>query len=242
MIQFYAPDIADQPLLGEEESAHCCRVLRKKEGDVVRVTDGKGKVYECEITDCHPKHTMLAIVNVYDNPKVWNGMIRIALAPTKNIDRIEWFIEKAVEIGVDEIILLQCDRSERKNVRIDRLRKIVISAMNQSLKAHIPVLTELTKFRSFISRSDSGLKCMGYCDENVPRLDFAKEYASDDSDVTILIGPEGDFSPEEVRLAMTAGYRPVTFGDNRLRTETAALYALTTVHVVQDLNEVNRLQ
>lgn len=242
MIQFYAPDIAENPLLGEEESAHCCRVLRKKEGDIVRVTDGKGKVYDCEITDCHPKHTMLAIVNVYDYPKVWNGIIRIALAPTKNIDRIEWFIEKAVEIGVDEIILLQCDRSERKNVRIDRLRKIVSSAMNQSLKANLPLLTELTKFRDFISQPLNGLKCLGYCDENVPRLDFAQAYASNGNDVTILIGPEGDFSPEEVGLAISSGYRPVTFGDNRLRTETAALYALTTVHVVQDLNEVLRLQ
>ena len=235
MIQFYSPDIASNPQLGETESGHCCRVLRKKEGDRIQVTDGKGNLYDCEITDCHPRHTMLRIIREAQREKAWKGIIRIAVATTKNIDRIEWFAEKAVEIGVDEIILLQCARSERKHIRTDRIEKIVVSAMNQSLKAHLPILSGLMSFREFIQSDLSGMKCMGYCDERTPRFDFARHYADNAGDVTLLIGPEGDFSPEEVQLALANGFTPVTFGENRLRTETAALYALTSVHVVQDL-------
>ena len=160
----------------------------------------------------------------------------MAVAVTKNIDRIEWLLEKAVEIGVDEIALLVCDRSERRKLNEERMEKILVSAMKQSLKATLPKYNGLEKFSTFLSRIDTTYKYMGYCDEYTERRELAKEYPGN-ADVAILIGPEGDFSPEEVEMAYCAGFLPVTFGNTRLRTETAALYGLTALHVISNAAE-----
>lgn len=235
MIRFFAPEIEIDGVLPETESGHCCRVLRMKEGDTLYAVDGKGHSFECVITEADSKHTHVGIVNKTDEPKVWSPSITVAVAPTKNIDRIEWFVEKAVEIGIDRLVLLKCDRSERKDVKTERLNKIVISAMKQSMKAVAPELIGMMPFRNFVGQAFNGEKYMGYCSNEFPRLELVKEY-SPGSDVTILIGPEGDFSPAEVEQATSAGFIPVTFGQTRLRTETAALYSLSAIHVINNLS------
>ena len=236
MIRFYSPDIESTGELPEVESGHCCRVLRMKEGDRVHVVDGKGSCFECEILDAHPKHTSLAILGRSEERKHWKERIVLAVAPTKNIDRIEWLIEKAVEIGVDEIVLLNCARSERKKVNEDRLDKIVVSAMKQSLKAEKPLFAGLVSFKEFVKSAYTECKYVGYCDSETERIGFTEAYPGE-KDVTIMIGPEGDFTPEEIELARESGFSPVTFGESRLRTETAALYGVTAVHVVDSIKK-----
>ncbi|MDE6410227.1 MAG: 16S rRNA (uracil(1498)-N(3))-methyltransferase [Muribaculaceae bacterium] len=231
MIRFYSPDIETTGVLPEIESGHCCRVLRMKEGDIIYVVDGLGHEFECEITDAHPKHTALKIISSKEEPKHWKERIVLAVAPTKNIDRIEWMLEKVVEIGVDEIVLLKCDHSERRNINEERLLKIIISAMKQSLKATLPVFKGLIPFREYMDSIDTEGRYMGYCDSETERCDFATSYPGN-RNLTILIGPEGDFSPEEVKLAISNGFIPVTFGESRLRTESAALFAVTATHVI----------
>ncbi len=236
MIQFYAPDILATHELPESDSAHCARVLRLHEGDNISVVDGKGHRYTCVITSSHHKHTTVEVLATEAVPKIWHGSVTVAIAPPKNIDRLEWFAEKAVEIGIDRIVLLRCEHSERKEVRADRIVKIMVSAMKQSLKAVMPQLVPMMPFSQFVTPGD-GSRFMGYCDSNTPRQPFA-DVCPVDKDVTVLIGPEGDFSPAEVEKALAAGYMPVTFGDNRLRTETAALFALSTFHIVEQLKSL----
>lgn len=231
MIQFYAPDIESSLVLPESESAHCCRVLRLKVGDNIFVTDGKGHRFDCIILDAHPKHTVLEIVNKIDISPWWGFKLEICVAPSKNMDRMEWLVQKCVEIGVDRIVLMKCQRSERKFLKSERLSKIAISAMNQSLKTNLVEILE-SDFKTIISDDFQGFKCFGYCDDSYPLRSFAKEYRG--GDVRILIGPEGDFSPEEVSLAVDRGYLPVTFGGSRLRLETAALYATVAAHLIGD--------
>lgn len=235
MIQFYAPEIESTGVLPESDSAHCCRVLRLKEGDGIYVVDGKGKRFRCVILEAHPKRTAVEIVSCEEAPSHWGVKITLAVAPTKHSDRMEWMLEKAVEIGVDRVVLLRCARSERKVMKLERLEKVMISAMKQSLKAVLPVIEEVTDFRSFVRNEPEGAaKFFGYCSDKYPRKDFAKNCPSE-GEVVIMIGPEGDFSPEEVSLAVENGFMPVTFGKSRLRTETAALYGVTAVHVVESL-------
>ncbi len=207
-----------------------------KEGEIIYVVDGKGHTFECEITLAHPKHTEVKILNKELEDKHWTPSITLALAPTKNIDRMEWLLEKAVEIGVDHIVFLKCRRSERKDIKTERLEKILVSAMKQSMKATIPIFDGMQDFKYFIKNLPDGEKFMGYCAEEFPRLELVKEY-SPGHDVVILIGPEGDFSPEEVSMAIDSGFKPVTFGNTRLRTETAALYALSAIHVINNLHD-----
>lgn len=232
MIQFYAPDIETAGVLPEAESGHCCRVLRLKEGDHIFVTDGKGHRFECVILEAHPKHTMVEILTKTEIRPWWGFRLEICVAPSKNIDRMEWLVQKCVEIGVDRIVLMKCQRSERKIVKSERLKKIAISAMNQSLKTNLVEITELTDFKNLVSDDFKGFRCMGYCDDSIPLRSFANEFKG--GDVRILIGPEGDFSPEEVALAMENGYLPITFGDSRLRLETAAIYATVAAHIIAD--------
>lgn len=233
MIQFYAPDIESVGVLPESESAHCCRVLRMKAGDTVYITDGKGSRFECVILEAHPKHTAVEIVSKTEIRPWWGFRLEICVAPSKNIDRMEWLVQKCVEIGVDRIVLMKCRRSERKVLKSERLAKIAVSAMNQSLKTNLVEISEANDFESLVSDGFSGFKCMGYCDDSIPLRGFANEYGG--GDVRILIGPEGDFAPEEVSLAMANGYLPVTFGGSRLRLETAAMYATVAAHVIGDL-------
>ncbi|MBD5356611.1 MAG: 16S rRNA (uracil(1498)-N(3))-methyltransferase [Bacteroides sp.] len=236
MIQFYAPDIETTGLLPESDSGHCCRVLRMKEGDEVCVVDGKGSRFRCIILEAHPKHTMLEIVERVPVPNHWGFELTLAVAPTKHADRMEWMLEKAVEIGIDRVVLLKCARSERKVMKTERLEKVMISAMKQSLKGVLPILEEVTDFKTFVSSVPDGVaKYFGYCSEEYPRADFSQNFKPQTS-VVIMIGPEGDFSPEEVTLAVDHGFMPVTFGDSRLRTETAALYAVTAAHVINRLS------
>ncbi|MDE5996688.1 MAG: RNA methyltransferase, partial [Muribaculaceae bacterium] len=162
----------------------------------------------------------------------WGFQLELCVAPSKNADRMEWLVEKSVEIGVDRIILMKCKRSERKTLRTDRLEKIAISAMNQSLKTNRTEITGPIEFKDIINDGFCGFKCLGYCDDSHPLLSFADEYKG--GNLRILIGPEGDFTSEEVELAIDKGYVPVTFGGSRLRLETAALYAAVAAHVVGD--------
>lgn len=234
MIQFYAPEIEVSHQLPEDESAHCSRVLRMKEGEIIRVTDGCGNIFECEILQAHPKHTELKILNKIQI-EAKNYHLTLAVAPTKNADRIEWLIEKVMEIGVDKIVLLRCERSERKNLRTDRLRRILISAMNQSLDANLPFMEELTAFDLFVeSQSEGSQKFFGYCSESYPRKELAKELKAG-GEVVIMIGPEGDFTKDEVKKAVAKGFIPVTFGEKRLRTETAGVFAACAVSIINQM-------
>lgn len=229
MIQFYAPDIAESKRLDGEESSHCIRVLRKKEGDTIFVTDGKGTRFECRIVKADPRGAELELLNMQTVIKSWSNKITLAVAPTKNADRMSWLVEKATEIGVDRICFIKCKNSERKNINIGRLRRNAISAMNQSLKTLLPEINEMTDIKSILK--EDGEKYFGYCDSDSERSIFAKDFTPG-TDVIIAIGPEGDFSEEEVKSLKSAGYKPVTFGDERLRTETAAIYSITAVHVI----------
>lgn len=235
MIQFYAPDIEETHLLPEGESAHCCRVLRKKEGEEIYVTDGNGHRFLCRITDAHPQHTEVEILQKITPEPERNYRLTLAVAPTKNADRIEWLMEKAVEIGVDKVVLLRCKRSERKVQRSDRLERIIVSAMNQSLSCIKPELVELTDFSKFVDGSEeNSQKFFGYCSKSFPKKELVKECVAG-SDVIVMIGPEGDFTPEEVYMAVNNGFVPVTFGNKRLRTETAGVFAVNAVNIINQL-------
>ena len=220
---FYTPDIAgDNYQLNEEESRHCIKVLRLTAGDKISLIDGKGGLYTAEILDPHPKRTLLKIVEQQKEYSKRNHYLHIAVAPTKNIDRFEWFLEKATEIGIDEITPIICDRSERKEVKTDRLNKIITSAIKQSLKAYHPKLNEPCSFKSFIDQPFDE-KFIAHCiDEDKKTLN---NQIKKHSNYTILIGPEGDFSPSEVDSAVVKGFIPISLGTSRLRTETAALQA-----------------
>lgn len=234
MYLFYAPDIKETLTLPEEESGHCVQVLRRTVGDEILVTDGVGQLYHCVVTNPHRKHCEVRIESVETPEPLHEGHIHIGIAPTKNIDRTEWSIEKCVEMGVDEITLLLCDHSERKTVNIDRLQKILVSAAKQSLKTRFPVLHPLTKMTDLQIEGDRFIAhCIeGYkASENKGAL---KGQIVRGHSTTVLIGPEGDFSPEEVNWALANGYQPVSLGAARLRTETAAIVACHTAVLINE--------
>jgi 16S rRNA (uracil1498-N3)-methyltransferase len=223
---FYTPDITpktSQYFLSEEESKHAIKVLRMAVGEKLQLIDGKGGLYEAEITDAHPKRTILKINSVITEYCKRNHYLHIAIAPTKNMERLEWFLEKATEIGIDEISLIICQRSERKEAKIERLDKIITSAIKQSLKAYHPVLNESVSFSNFMAKSFDGQKFIAHCmPGNKANL---KDVIEPKGCYVILIGPEGDFAPVEVDEAQAKGYKAITLGESRLRTETAALEA-----------------
>ncbi|MDE6400800.1 MAG: 16S rRNA (uracil(1498)-N(3))-methyltransferase [Muribaculaceae bacterium] len=236
MIQFYAPDIEETGVLPESESGHCCRVLRMREGDEVYVVDGKGKRFRGVIVEAHPKRTAVELVSTEILPNHWDAEITLAVAPTKHSDRMEWLLEKIVEIGIDRVVLLKCRRSERKTMKVERLEKVMVSAMKQSLKGVLPEIEEVSDFRGFVDSVDDGIqKFFGYCDDSYPRNEFVA-CCEAGKPVVIMIGPEGDFSPDEVEYAVSKGFLPVTFGKSRLRTETAALYGVAAVHILNQMN------
>lgn len=235
MIQFYSPDIETTLSLPPEESLHCSRVLRKKEGDVIFVTDGKGNRFECEIMKADPRKTILRILSGIKEENHWPGRITLAVAPTKNIDRMSWLVEKAVEIGVDEIAFIDCVRNERHKLSVDRLKRVAVSAMKQSLKSTLPDINEMVSLKDFLKNNTGKNGFFGYCDDKTERRNFSTAYTPG-TDAIILIGPEGDFSPQEVSLLKETGFVPVTFGESRLRTETAALYGVNAVHVLNSLD------
>ena len=241
MHRFYCPDIADTLTLGEEDSKHCVKVLRMGEGDTIEVVDGNGALYTCRITMAHPKRCAVEVTERMQQPPHWGHRIVLGIAPTKNLDRIEWLVEKCVEMGVDRIIPLRCHNSERTVLKTERLKKIMVSAMKQSLKATLPLLDEMTPVAQVLAEPFEGTRCIAYCDEQLPRgqrLTLTGVYRPG-QDVMVLIGPEGDFSPEEVQAARDAGFMPVTLGESRLRTETAGLMAVAAVHALDQSAKFN---
>jgi 16S rRNA (uracil1498-N3)-methyltransferase len=206
--------------LSEEESKHACRVMRLKEGDEIGMVNGKGCSFIGRITVAHPKHCQVEIVS-FEQKEQEKKSIHLAIAPTKNSERLEWFLEKATEIGVTEITLLICSNNERKQVKIERLEKIIIAAMKQSKRLYLPVLHPLTPLKEFVIAHPNGLIAHCYDGEKKSLSEVFKP-----ANCPILIGPEGDFSREEVDITLQQGYQTITLGENRLRTETAGLYAV----------------
>jgi 16S rRNA (uracil1498-N3)-methyltransferase len=235
MYLFYTPDIETSHFLSEEESAHCVRVLRYDRGDEILLTDGRGTTYHARITNPHPRHCEFEILSQEKQEKTHNIYLHVAIAPTKNIERLEWMVEKCTEIGVDEITPLLCRFSERKNLRIDRLEKIVLSAAKQSLTPYLPKLNELTDFGTLMQEyggNEDIDKYIAHCYKDEKRE--LKDALRKGRDVLILIGPEGDFSEQEVELAIANGFVPVGLGRSRLRTETAGVVACHTVVLLNE--------
>lgn len=228
---FYTPEIATTLELPDEEAAHCVRVLRLTMGDAITLTDGCGKFYEAVITAATNKRCTVQITKEIAWQKPWTGHLHLAMAPTKNMDRTEWFAEKATEIGFDELTFLQCRFSERKVIKTERIEKILVSAMKQSLKAVKPILNEMTDINRFLQTDFKGQKFIAHCYPGEKPL--LQQVVKPGSDVLVLIGPEGDFSEEEVKLAIEHGFQPISLGQSRLRTETAALAA---VHIMNIFN------
>lgn len=236
MIQFYIQDISQMTTLPEAESGHCVRVLRMKRGDEIYCVDGRGKRYLCRITESHAKHCGVEIVSCEELTPQWGVSITLCFAPTKNLDRVEWMAEKCTEMGINRFIPVECQYSERRVLKTDRLRKILVSAMKQSLKATLPELDELTSVEKVLTgltgadgKPFSGQKFICYCADTVERYELAAEYITG-SDVAILIGPEGDFSEREVQTALSNGWIPVSLGNSRLRAETAGMVAVADIH------------
>lgn len=230
---FYVPNAAQETELPQEEATHALRVLRLKAGDEIFLMDGEGAFYRAEVSLATNKRCIYEILESMPQQRAWQGHIHLAIAPTKMMDRIEWMTEKATEIGFDEISFLNCKFSERKNLRADRIEKIVISAVKQSHKAWKPVVNDMQSFKDFISTPRPGRKFICHCYEEVEKKDFFSELQKpwnveqpEEADVTVLVGPEGDFSIDEVRLALENGYESVSLGTSRLRTETAGLAAV----------------
>ena len=227
---FYAPDIETVSELPEEESLHCTRVLRLKTGDGITITDGKGFLYAARLENTHPKQCRVIITKRWPQQALRKYRLHIAVSPVKSFERMEWFVEKATETGIDTITFLSCRHSERKAIKRHRLNKIAISAMKQSQKAFLPEINEMIDFHKFISHDFNGMKMIAHCVDNHKQL--LKNVYLPDQHALILIGPEGDFSPDEVNDAISAGFVPVSLGENRLRTETAALVACYTIHLL----------
>lgn len=226
---FYAPDIELTHQLPEEESMHCVRVLRLKEGDKISITDGKGSFYTAVISAAHQKRCLVEILEKHPQPALWTGYLHLAIAPTKNMDRNEWFAEKATEIGFDELTFLNCRFSERKVIKNERIEKILVSAIKQSLKARLPKLNEMTPFETFIRQPFEGQKFIAHCHDGEKQE--LKKCIDPTGNALILIGPEGDFCEEEVAKAIEQGFIPVSISNSRLRTETAALVACHTLNL-----------
>ena len=230
---FYAPDLrGEHHTLDEQESKHLIRVLRKRIGDTITLTDGKGKFYTGELINEDHRRCELRIIDVKEDKSKRAFHLHIAIAPTKNINRFEWFLEKACEIGIDEISPMICQRSERKVIKTERLNKVITSAMKQSLKAFHPVLNDARDFREVIESDSSGQKFIAYVEEGEHPLLQSLYKAGEDA--FILIGPEGDFSPEEVQQAKENGFQLVSLGESRLRTETAGVVAVHTVAMLNN--------
>lgn len=242
---FYTPDLSEAPLyvLDAEESRHAVGVLRLRAGERVKLTNGAGLWCEAEVMEgSTAKACQVRILSRTENYGQRPYRLHVAIAPTKNADRYEWFLEKATEIGIDRITPILCDHSERKVLRRDRGEKVVLSAVKQSLKAYVPQLDELTPLRAFLAGAD-GLpkrRYVAYCDEGTPLEERVELFGAmceaaqgDEREYCVLIGPEGDFSPEEIALARGCGFQPVTLGESRLRTETAGVMAAAMAVLVR---------
>lgn len=228
---FYSPNIdGSKYTLSEEESKHCIRVLRLAKNDEITLVDGKGNLYKTRIINPEPKRCEVEVYETLHKFEQRDFYLHIAIAPTKNIERFEWFLEKATEIGIDEITPILSEHSERKVVNRERLEKIVVSAMKQSIKAYMPKLNEMISFKHFIKEKNDGQMFIAHCnDSNINQL---KNLVQPQETVTILIGPEGDFSPFEVNLAIENGFKEISLGRSRLRTETAGVVSCSIVNMI----------
>ncbi|MEG1553542.1 MAG: 16S rRNA (uracil(1498)-N(3))-methyltransferase [Rikenellaceae bacterium] len=227
---FYCKDICGKIYtLPKEESAHCIRVLRKTVGEKIDIIDGKGGLFEAVIIDDNSSKCVVEVVSQKSGVEALPYELHIAIAPTKNIDRLEWFLEKSTEIGIFEISLLLCDHSERKMVKQDRAEKVVVSAVKQSLKTYVPQLNEMVSFSDFMKRDFGDMpRFIAHCDNAFERTHLKKVVGDR---ALVLIGPEGDFSPREIETALEKGFVSISLGDSRLRTETAALYATSIISI-----------
>ena len=230
---FYIPNITgNEVILNETESKHAIRVLRLGVGNQIQLIDGKGGFYEAEIFDAHHKRCKLLITNSVPDFEKRNFKLHIAIAPTKNIDRFEWFLEKCTEIGIDEITPLLSEHSERKVIKPERLKKVLVAAMKQSLKAYLPKLNPITNYTDLISSLEYQNKYIAHC--NNGDKTHLKDCIQKNNNTLILIGPEGDFSPEEVKQAKENGFKEISLGKARLRTETAGIVACLIANLMND--------
>ena len=228
---FYYPDIQGNSfILSNEESKHLIRVLRMKKGDRVQFTDGKGFIYNCTIGESNPKACRLIVQEKTEGTDRRSFNLNIAIAPTKNISRFEWFLEKATEIGIDRITPIICEHSERKEIKQERLNKVLVAAMKQSLKSNLPVIYPVVSFSEFIKAPVNGQKFIAYIDNE--HTDELSKICQPQQDALVLIGPEGDFSQDEITLAKEKGFMPVGLGPSRLRTETAGVVACHTINML----------
>ncbi|PIF30431.1 16S rRNA (uracil1498-N3)-methyltransferase [Flavobacterium sp. 9] len=226
---FYNPDIDETTetfSFDKEESRHIIKVLRKKDSDILHVTNGLGLLFETEITLASDNKCIVEVLSIKKSPEP-KYRLHLAVAPTKMNDRFEWFLEKATEIGIQEITPIICDRSERKVINIERFEKIILSAMKQSNETYLPKLNEAISFKEFVKQQNEGLQLIAHCEETDKKS--LKDVLKPNENVTLLIGPEGDFSEKEIVLALENNFQPVTLGNTRLRTETAAVVACHSV-------------
>ena len=238
---FYVPNAFSSNELPLEEATHALRVLRLTDGDDIMLMDGVGNFYHAEVTLSTSKHCMYEIKDVLPQHPTWRGHLHIAIAPTKMMDRIEWFTEKVTEVGIDEISYLDCKFSERRVLKLPRLEKIVVAAVKQSRKAWIPVVNPMISFTDFINAERKGKKYIAHCYDEIPKtylFDELRNLKDDESnDVTVLIGPEGDFSIDEVKAAINAGFVSISLCKSRLRTETAGLSAAMMMYITHKMDE-----
>lgn len=233
---FYTPDIVPPHyILPEEESRHCIRVLRMTDGDMLNLTDGRGTLYTARITSADPRRCAVEVVSRQEEFEKMPYRLIMAVAPTKNIDRYEWFMEKATEVGVSEIYPLECDHSERRSIKPEREMRVITSAVKQSLKAYHPTLHELTPVRQVITMPFDGRRFIAHCDRSAGERPYMGDILKKEENVLILIGPEGDFSPEEITFALANGFEQISLGSQRLRTETAAVTATVMVSMINSL-------
>lgn len=224
----------NQPIheINEKESVHIKNVLRLKKGDQIFLTDGKGNLYTAVIIEINGKRVVVEIINVEQEYGKRKYKLKIAIAPTKNIDRFEWFVEKATEIGIDEIIPIICKNSERKIIKTERLSKIAIAAIKQSQKAYLPKINEQINYNKFIkSLPKDGFKFIAHCYSDIDRKLFG-QLVKEHTDILVLIGPEGDFSKDEILLAEQNGFTSISLGNNRLRTETAGIVVASMIYSI----------
>lgn len=232
---FVVPHTLQSHELPAEEAIHAIRVLRLKEGDEIYLMDGCGSFYRAAITLCNNKHCCYEVLETMPQQKTWKGSIHLAIAPTKSVDRMEWMAEKCTEIGFDQLSFIHSQFSERKMLRVERIEKILLSAVKQSRKPWMPVASDMQSFNQFVSTPRKGRKFIAHCYDELPREDFYDTLlkADADEDITVLVGPEGDFSVDEVRQALDHGFEPISLGKSRLRTETAGLVAVTIAQLIK---------
>ena len=234
---FYVPNVQYNGELPEEEAMHALRVLRLKSGDEIMLTDGIGNFYKAEITVAATRKCVFKLLETIPQTPIWRGHLHLVVSPTKMMERMEWLVEKATEIGFDRISFIDCDNSERRVINVKRLEKIAVSAMKQSRKAWKPIIDEIVSFDELVAESTEGLRYIAHCYEEIKKVDLFNQLSiSDkDEDVTVFIGPEGDFSLSEVKKAIDAGFVSVSLGESRLRTETAALYSVIMANLCKRL-------